>query len=615
MTTTTTDLLDALRGAVSVDRVLLPRIYEAIGDDDPALRREALRLLQRVEQTDELLAVLEMALCDVESLPRRCAAMQALANAGERALPLLTRLSGDPRASVRRLVVDVLALAKLLHAPAILAQLARDPQSAVRAAALEALSRSGAARAPAILLAALDDVDAHPTVLLAALLGLHHIGVVPAASQLKPHLDNPMTAPGALRLLGQAGEVQTLLTSLVTSTGSRQKAAVLGLNDALALRPPPLSLSEPAVLSVLRRLVLDADVKVACAALLCCAHAGVVDVLAHAAARDDRAHLASVAHRAVTILAPLTSNLASRLRMLAADDAPGAGLLGELADAVERSRGLAVPSRHAVAPLDEATFARLAAFLEAKAGLLFSADARTRVEARLLPRAEHCRCADMAQYLDVISADTHEGALELARALELVTVHETYFYREAGQLNSFAAEIAPGLSRRPLMVWSAGCSTGEEAYTLSMVLHEAAIHDHEVIGTDLAPGAISFAREARYAPRSFRGEIAADVRKRWFEYNGDRIRIADALRPTVRFLQLNLLDEAATAALPQFDVIFCRNVLIYLTLRARRLVLNMFFQKLSRSGALLLGHSESLLNTDTPFVVRATNKGIGYFKP
>jgi chemotaxis protein methyltransferase CheR len=608
---------EQLRKKSSVDESAVQLVFERLGDSDPGVRREAVRLIARSPTSTALLLMLEKALCDDAELARRSSAMEALGAVGRPALSMLARLATDPRAAVRRLAVDAVGLAKVPEALEILDRCARDPQPAVRSAALEAVARTGSPRAAAVLLRVVEDRAEQGSVVLAALLGLQQLGKLPSIATLKRRAEDPLTAAPALRLLGRAGETDTLLAALKTHTGARQKAALLGLADALEKGRAPSQLKAPEVAMVLRSLVDEGDVTVACAALSASAHAGDVDVLAQAAARDDRAHLVSAAHRAAATLARQIPELPARLRVLAADDAPGADLLRELADAVERStRGASITERPATRVLDDRTFARLVGIFERSAGLALAEDARVRVEARLLPRVDETGSIDFPGYADLLSSNNARGRDELSRALELVTVHETYLFRERTQLDAFVADIIPTLrGRDDVRVWSAGSSTGEEAYTLAILMHEHGVTKHEVIGTDLSPDVIEQARAGRYGPRSFRGEIASDVRRRWFVYELGGVRISPALKETVRFQVANLIDEAAAAALPTFDVIFCRNVLIYLTADARRRIIEMFFRKLKPGGVLMLGHSESLLHVESPFSLKPLSRGIAYQKP
>ncbi len=608
-----------LRDIKAVDETALDLVYESLADEDPGVRREAIRLIARSAPSPGLLLTLEKALTDDKELARRSAAMEALAAMGKSALMLLTRLTGDPRAGVRRLAVDALGLSRMPESIEVLEKAARDPQPAVRSAALEAVARTGASRAPSVLIRAVEDRTEVPAVVLAALLGLLQLNKTPAAHILRRLVDDALTAPPALRLLGRAGEAAFLVDALVTHTASRQRAAVLGLAEALETHPAPGRLRSRESVDALHKLVESADVQVACAALVVAAHAGDVGALVQAAARDDRAHLSSAAHRALNVLGQSRSDLPETLRMLVADDAPGAELVLELADAAERARArLRSPRPSGTARLDDRSFARLARLVEQLSGIAITDDARVRLEARLLPRVEDTGCGDFASYVELLAGRGDDSRAELLRALDLITIHETYFFRERAQLDAFRDDVLPGMAARAgaggLRLWSAGCSTGEEAYTLGILLEEAGVQAWEVLGTDLSTTSLDVARSGRFTPRSFRGEIDQRIRRKWFIYELGGVHVHPDLRKKARFEVLNLVDEPAVTALPLFDVIFCRNVLIYMSPPARARVIDQFWRRLKPGGLLMLGHSESLLHVDTPFKLRPLQRALAYEK-
>lgn len=607
---------ELLRGLHGADESTFAIAFDALGAAEPSVRREAARLVARSVPSPGLLLMLERALTDDTELARRSAAMDALSAMGKPALPLLARLAADPRAGVRRLAVDALGMTRLTDAADVLERAARDPQPAVRSAALEALARAGGSRAAAALARAVEDRHEQPTVALAALLGLLQLDRLPSTPALHRLTEDPLTAPAAFRLLGRAGDAATLAAALLDTRGSRQRAAVIGLADAQAMGAPrPAKLVSPEVLAVLRALVGNADVQVACAALSCSAWAGDQDVLALAAARDDRAHLSSAAHRAAMLLRTFSPDLAARLRTLADDDAPGGDLLIELAEALERARAHAAPSARPDPTLDDRSFLRLARLLETAAGFSVTDDARARFQARLLPRLERAGVATFADYVELLHAP--RGREELQRALELVTVHETYFFRERPQLDALRHEVLPPLVARggPLRIWSAGSSTGEEAYTLAILCADAGARAFEVVGTDLSAPVVEQARQGRYQPRSFRAEIERQLRHRWFTYELNGVSVHPDLKQHVRFEVKNLVDTKTLSDLGTFDVIFCRNVLIYLATSGRARVIEAFWQRLRPGGLLFLGHSESLFTLETRFRVHPLSRVLAYVRP
>jgi chemotaxis protein methyltransferase CheR len=200
------------------------------------------------------------------------------------------------------------------------------------------------------------------------------------------------------------------------------------------------------------------------------------------------------------------------------------------------------------------------------------------------------------------------GAAEIEDAAEAITTHETYFFRESYQLQAFREELLPELYQtrhhaRRLAIWSAGCSTGEEAYTLAILLLEAGIPqgwDVRVFGSDLSRRVIAHARRGVYGHWSFR-TCPDRYRGTYFTSEGEGFAVSSEVRALCHFGQLNLVDTARLALVGRLDVVFCRNVLIYLDPTARHAVVEQFYRRLLPAGYLLLGHSESLLGTTTSF--------------
>ena len=163
---------------------------------------------------------------------------------------------------------------------------------------------------------------------------------------------------------------------------------------------------------------------------------------------------------------------------------------------------------------------------------------------------------------------------------------------------------ASSTKRERLRVWSAGCSTGEEPYTLLMLLEETGRFtgwDVQVHGTDLSRRVLSAARKAEYAQSSLRA-TSYERRARHFEpASGGKVRVRPALRSKVSFSHLNLITPEAADVLPLMDVVFCRNVLIYFDGEARRQVIRSLYRRMQPGAWLLLGHSESLLTLTTDF--------------
>ncbi len=266
-------------------------------------------------------------------------------------------------------------------------------------------------------------------------------------------------------------------------------------------------------------------------------------------------------------------------------------------------------------------FRLLRDLVHAHCGILVRDDMKFVMERRLAPRLEVLGLGDFRAYYRALRYGPERRA-ELEAAVEALTTHETYFYREPQQLRALCEELLPELHERNartrrLRFWSAGCSTGEEAYTLAMLVKASHLFEGwevEVYGTDISRRVLEAARRAEYGAASMRA-IPPDALQRFFVPAGSRFRVRDDLRAWVSFGQLNLLEPAAAQLVPRVDVVLCRNVMIYFDPAARRQVLRMLHDKLVPGGYLLLGHSENLLNVSADFELVHLRSDLVYRRP
>ena len=272
-------------------------------------------------------------------------------------------------------------------------------------------------------------------------------------------------------------------------------------------------------------------------------------------------------------------------------------------------------------PMTQEEYRLLRELVYQHCGLAFGEDMRHHVERRLGARLQFHDLPDFTSYHRFLRYDPGRRA-ELEIAAELLTTNETYFYREAQQLRAFAEEIAPALAaenarERRLRVWSAGCSTGEEVYTIAILLARSGLFegwDVDVFGSDIARRVLGVARAGAYGPHAFRTP-EAEALKAWFRHEGGRWHVKEEVRRLVSFGHLNLLDEATLTLVARADAIFCRNVMIYFDLAARRRVARAFHARLRGGGYLLLGHAESLLNVTGDFELVHLRHDLVYRKP
>jgi chemotaxis protein methyltransferase CheR len=254
-------------------------------------------------------------------------------------------------------------------------------------------------------------------------------------------------------------------------------------------------------------------------------------------------------------------------------------------------------------------------------GIFFREDTRFLLERRLGPRLEALGLPSFSAYHRHLRFDPARE-VELLKAIELVTTNETYFYREPNQLHALAREILPELARlhetdRTLRILSAGCSTGEEVYTIAVLVKESRLFDGwnvEIVGCDISNRCVEHARAGVYGEHAFRN-VESEALRRWFHLREGKWSIDTAIRRMVRFSRENLLDPRALAAVSHLDVLVCRNVLIYFDVPVRKKVLAGFHEKLRDGGWLLLGHSESLLNLTADFEMVHMKSDLVYRKP
>ncbi len=282
------------------------------------------------------------------------------------------------------------------------------------------------------------------------------------------------------------------------------------------------------------------------------------------------------------------------------------------------TRGSHLPEEAHLGPED---FRVLRDLINAYCGLELPPDQRASVERRLRERLAILGIDEFGEYVRLLRSDPL-GRAEIEEAVDCLTTNETYFFRESYQLRAFRDEIIPLLakqaaSRKRLTVWSAGCSTGEEVYSIATLLLESPeLHGYELLvyGSDISKRCLAHARRATYGLSAFRA-TTTEQKKRWFVERPDGWLVADRVRQICHFGQLNLLEAERAPAVGRVDAIFCRNVLIYLDGRSRKRVIDLFHERLYPGGVLLLGHSESLINVSTAFELLHLREDLAYRRP
>lgn len=257
----------------------------------------------------------------------------------------------------------------------------------------------------------------------------------------------------------------------------------------------------------------------------------------------------------------------------------------------------------------------------AAAGLRFDHSAHTLLRHRLAARLAAHELESFGHYARLLRFGP--GAEdELGIALDLVTTGETYFFRHQEQLDVVSDTILPAIAldnraSRKLTVWSAGCASGEEAYTLGIMLLESGLFDGwtiRVVGTDLSAERIEHARQGCYFQGAFRS-TPDRLRDHYFDSAGRFWQVREEVRSLCHFSTQNLLKPDSGSFAGRVDVVLCRNVLLYLDDGSRQRVMENLYDRLLPGGYLLLGHSESLKFLNTPLELTGVDGDLAYRRP
>ncbi|MEA9393221.1 protein-glutamate O-methyltransferase CheR [Acerihabitans sp. TG2] len=250
--------------------------------------------------------------------------------------------------------------------------------------------------------------------------------------------------------------------------------------------------------------------------------------------------------------------------------------------------------------ISDDNFRKFREFFYRKTGIQFEESKRYFVDKRLLERIEKTGSETFRHYFTMLRFDA--TGVELQALVNLMTINETYFFREDYQfdclVNSILPEIvADKIDDTPIRIWILPSSSGEEAYSIAMCLLERwpgiSQWDVELISSDIDTKILAQARAALYTPRSVQHVPRAYLQK-YFQPVGLNYQLGDDLRDAVEFTHVNLMDATDVMPYRNFDVIFCRNLLIYFDDLSRKQAAETFFDALLPGGFICLGHSESM---------------------
>ena len=256
---------------------------------------------------------------------------------------------------------------------------------------------------------------------------------------------------------------------------------------------------------------------------------------------------------------------------------------------------------------------------------IFQADTKLRLlEDRCIKRVQALGVPGLHEYYECLTTKPIRQ-VELVNLLNEITIGETCFFRNQPQLDALRNVVLPhiltarkNMALNHLRVWSAGCSTGEEPYTLSMILMEEsnvrlAGWTFDIVATDLNERSIAHAQAAKYGAYSTRN-LTPYFRSKYFTASGEDLMVKPEVKKHVSISRLNLLDDIRMAFLKGFDIILCCNVLIYFDVLSKRRVIQHFYNNLLPHGYFFLGHSESLYGVSEDFRLVHLPSATGYVK-
>lgn len=246
--------------------------------------------------------------------------------------------------------------------------------------------------------------------------------------------------------------------------------------------------------------------------------------------------------------------------------------------------------------LSASQFNQICRIVYEKCGINLTTGKEELVKSRLVKRLQLLNLTSFEAYLQFVKQDS--SGQELAQMLDVLTTNKTYFYRESSHFEYLCQEILPKLRQPRLRIWSAGCSSGDEVYTIGALLRDHLPNidrmDVRLLATDLSMRILAKAKAGTYSADAFNEMPPALLQKHFTMINPSprTYRVNDNVRKLVSFARLNLLE--AWPMKGPFDVIFCRNVMIYFDLPTRDRLVNRYYQLLAPGGHLFIGHSESL---------------------
>ncbi|KNZ43470.1 CheR family methyltransferase [Acetobacterium bakii] len=256
-----------------------------------------------------------------------------------------------------------------------------------------------------------------------------------------------------------------------------------------------------------------------------------------------------------------------------------------------------------------------------RTGLYYEYNKKYYVEKRIQQHAELLQMDSLNEYFMMLKFESDTS--EFYQLINDLTVNETYFFRDFPQLRNFAEDVLPMVTkskagRKKIKIWCAACSTGEEPYTLSIILQEMLEEpekwDIQIVASDINAEVLQRAKVGLYDSRAIK-DVPLEYLSKYFTKRHDKYLINLNIRKSVSFMRINLMDEKERHRINGCDFVFCRNCLIYFDDVSRKSVVTSFYESLNIEGFLFLGHSESVGRISSSYKVNKIGDTIVYSKP
>ncbi len=273
--------------------------------------------------------------------------------------------------------------------------------------------------------------------------------------------------------------------------------------------------------------------------------------------------------------------------------------------------------------LSNSAFENFRKFIYDSCGIFFQDNKKYLLESRLMKRINFLGMTSYDEYFDFLRFNSGNKE-ELKYLYEAITINETFFFRNQPQLDALVTNVIPGIisskgrSNNKIRIWSAASSSGEEAYSIAIIISDLIKPKYpgiefEVIGTDINNAVVETAKAGIYREYSIRNTPGYYLKK-YFKQNGSAFEVNPEIKKYVSFKILNLYDDASMRMMMNFDIIFCANVLIYFDAKSKIKVVSNLYNSLNHAGYLFIGYAETLHMISKAFTVVSFPKTVGYKK-